>query len=119
MIFKPERFISIDGSVPEPDPGKLAFGFGRRICPGRYLAESSLFLNIAQVLLVFTIEKSGKISLRSDSDVTFLPGVISHPSPFQVSVVPRSPQHEALVRSIEKQHPWQKSDADVLESMAY
>ncbi|KAH8768679.1 cytochrome protein [Hyaloscypha sp. PMI_1271] len=34
MEFKPERFLPTDGSLPEPDPHKLSFGFGRRICPG-------------------------------------------------------------------------------------
>ncbi|MBE3048371.1 cytochrome P450 [Candidatus Bathyarchaeota archaeon] len=44
--FDPERFL---GSAPEPDPMLSAFGFGRRICPGRYLADNNLFLNVSQV----------------------------------------------------------------------
>lgn len=30
FVFKPERFISINGSVPEADPNESTFGFGRR-----------------------------------------------------------------------------------------
>ena len=35
MTFKPERFLGADGRAPEMDPHNLAFGFGRRVCPGR------------------------------------------------------------------------------------
>lgn len=31
--FNPERFLSAN---PEPDPRKWVFGFGRRVCPGKY-----------------------------------------------------------------------------------
>ncbi|PIL24685.1 cytochrome P450 [Ganoderma sinense ZZ0214-1] len=56
-VFRPERFIR-DGRLDfstAPDPTKLIFGFGRRICPGRYFAENGLFINIASALHVFDI----------------------------------------------------------------
>lgn len=31
MKFDPERFL---GKDPQTDPRKIAFGFGRRVCPG-------------------------------------------------------------------------------------
>ncbi|KAE8138727.1 cytochrome P450 [Aspergillus pseudotamarii] len=40
----PERFL---GDNPELDPHTIAFGFGRRICSGRLLADSTVFLRIA------------------------------------------------------------------------
>jgi hypothetical protein len=40
-----------------PNPIEI-FGFGRRICPGRYFAEDILFLNMANILAVFKIEKA-------------------------------------------------------------
>ncbi|KAI0754718.1 CyP450 monooxygenase [Daedaleopsis nitida] len=54
--FYPERFID-DGRInPEVvDPAQFMFGYGRRICPGRYFAETSLFINLAMVLHVFNI----------------------------------------------------------------
>ncbi|KAE9372779.1 putative cytochrome P450 oxidoreductase OrdA-like protein [Stipitochalara longipes BDJ] len=115
MEFKPERFLPIDGSLPEPDPHKLSFGFGRRICPGQFLADSSLFLNIAQTLAVFQISKAIEKGQVIDPSVSFLPGVISHPTPFKTSITPRSQHHEALIRSVEQIHPWQESDAELLE----
>lgn len=39
--FNPDRFL---GPNPEMDTHTLCFGFGRRICPGRELADSSVFL---------------------------------------------------------------------------
>jgi hypothetical protein len=32
--------------------------------------------------------------------------------------LPRCPRHKALILSIEKIHPWQESDAEVLESIS-
>lgn len=29
-VFKPERFLGIDGRAPEPDPHEYTFGYGRR-----------------------------------------------------------------------------------------
>ena len=76
--FNPERFV-----MPSPhksnefEPAKFAFGFGRRcalftsysmgvvnwryisyilrVCPGRHLADLSLWINVATILSVFDI----------------------------------------------------------------
>ena len=57
--FNPRRFLNPDGTlnkhVPRPD---AAFGYGRRICPGRYFALRSLWMTLANVLAVFSIEKA-------------------------------------------------------------
>ena len=56
--FDPERHISSPGKVAQRDPRNICFGYGRRICPGMYLAEASLFACIATSLAVFNIEKA-------------------------------------------------------------
>ncbi|KAK0185227.1 cytochrome P450 [Armillaria mellea] len=38
--FNPDRFIRTETKEPELDPYTMVFGFGRRICPGRMLADS-------------------------------------------------------------------------------
>lgn len=119
MSFKPERFLSTEDHIPEPDPHKLSFGFGRRICPGRLFAKSALYIKIVQVLAVFNIDKGIENGQKLDPEAKFLSGVISHPAPFKPAIKSRSPMHEALIRSIEKIHPWQKSDAEVLESIPH
>ncbi len=55
--FKPERFINPDGSLCEDPVLTSTFGFGKRICPGRHLADATLFIVVASLLSVFKIEK--------------------------------------------------------------
>lgn len=56
--FLPDRFMK-DGQLNPaiPDPSHVAFGFGRRICPGRYMALSSVWITIASFVAVFNISK--------------------------------------------------------------
>ncbi|KAK7427395.1 hypothetical protein QQZ08_006164 [Neonectria magnoliae] len=119
MAFKPERFLETETNKPTPDPHMFVFGFGRRICPGRILADSALYLNIAQSLAVFNISKGIENGQEIEAKVQFTPGVVSHPAPFKAQIKPRSPHHEKLIRSVEQRFPWQESDAKVLESMSY
>lgn len=111
MVFNPERFL---GPTPEPDPHTIAFGFGRRICPGRILADRTVYLGIAKSLAVFNFGKS-----TEDQQPLFLPGVISHPAPYKLNITPRSPEHEELIRSVEIDHPWEESDAAALRNLEY
>jgi cytochrome P450 len=39
------------------DPGDVSFGFGRRVCPGHLIAETSIFLMIAPTLAVFNVKR--------------------------------------------------------------
>ncbi|OTA95517.1 hypothetical protein M434DRAFT_393743 [Hypoxylon sp. CO27-5] len=119
MTFKPERFLAIEGREPEPDPHMFVFGFGRRICPGRYLADNALYLNIAQSLAVFSISKAVENGQEIEPIIKPEPGVVSHPSPYKNILKPRSPHHERLIRSIEDIYPWQESDSRTLASISY
>ncbi|KAF8521782.1 cytochrome P450 [Hysterangium stoloniferum] len=92
MEFKPERFLH---SPDMKDPA-AAFGFGRRACPGRAMAESSLFITIASILHVFNIILPPG-ALRPDANA-FIPGMLSRPAPFKCSFVPRSVAAEALIK---------------------
>ncbi|RXW23128.1 hypothetical protein EST38_g2725 [Candolleomyces aberdarensis] len=72
--FNPDRFINpetgkIDYSRAR-DPGHACFGFGRRICPGRFMALESLWLSIASLIATFDIEKAKtKVTLPSGEEV--------------------------------------------------
>lgn len=116
MAFKPERFLGVDGRSPEMDPRLLSFGFGRRICPGRFLADNTVFLTVAQSLAVFRIGKAVENGVEVDVKPEFQPGVISHPVPWKFQITPRSPAHENLILSVERAHPWEQSDAPSLEN---
>ena len=56
-VFKPERFLNPDGSPREDPILASAFGFGRRICPGRHFVDATLFITVASLFSVFDIRK--------------------------------------------------------------
>ncbi|KAJ5900079.1 hypothetical protein N7495_004823 [Penicillium taxi] len=114
--FKPERFLQEDGRDTEPDPENAVFGFGRRICPGRALANNLLFLSISQSLAAFNIQATGN-SKTVDLEKAFSPGVVSHPVPFDCNIEPRSKKHEELVKSVEERHPWETSNAPAIKQL--
>ncbi|KAI0340919.1 cytochrome P450 [Trametopsis cervina] len=56
--FNPERFLKdgkINRDVRNPE---LVFGFGRRICPGRFLALDTAFITVSSVLHTFDVVPS-------------------------------------------------------------
>ncbi|KAK0448479.1 cytochrome P450 [Desarmillaria tabescens] len=97
--FKPERFMK-DGrlDLTVKDPAIAAFGFGRRICPGRHLAYSSIWITVASILTAFNITKGvdedGMVIEPSDKVCT---GLVCMPEPFRCSIKPRSKEAEVLI----------------------
>lgn len=61
--FRPERYLDDGTNPPAPDP-EAAFGYGRRICPGRHFAFNELFITMALILAAFDmsppLDESGK-----------------------------------------------------------
>ena len=56
--FKPERFLNEDGSVRDDPTLSLAFGIGKRICPGRHVVDLTIFIVTSSVLSVFKVTKA-------------------------------------------------------------
>jgi cytochrome P450 len=56
--FKPERFLNEDGTFQDDPNIPLAFGVGKRICPGRHLVDAILFVVTASVLSLFHVAKA-------------------------------------------------------------
>ncbi|KAI0291302.1 cytochrome P450 [Russula brevipes] len=56
--FKPERFLNKGGAFQDDPTISLAYGVGRRICPGRHLVEAILFVFVSSVLSVFHVTKT-------------------------------------------------------------
>ncbi|KAG6816714.1 hypothetical protein H0H87_003574 [Tephrocybe sp. NHM501043] len=55
--FDPSRFLPPPLGRGEPHSTGL-FGFGRRKCPGRYLAEDSLWITIATMLATISFKRA-------------------------------------------------------------
>ncbi|KAK7451737.1 hypothetical protein VKT23_012417 [Stygiomarasmius scandens] len=101
--FKPERFLNPDGSL-NPDiqaPEDLVFGFGRRICPARYMAYSSIWITIASLLSAYNISKAmdeqGNI-IEPSYECTSTLAYMS--VPFKCSITPRNESTEEMVRQL-------------------
>ena len=62
LEFKPERYLMRDPDTNQLkinpavfDPDNAAFGYGRRICPGRHLSTEALTLMVASLLTAFNV----------------------------------------------------------------
>ncbi|KAF7440055.1 hypothetical protein PC9H_000397 [Pleurotus ostreatus] len=73
-----------------------------RICPGRFFAIDSLWLNIASILTVFDITKAKDEEEREiEPDIQWTPNFTRHIIPFKCSITPRSSEAGKLIRDSE------------------
>jgi len=61
--FRPERFLDGSGQLIPCDPdtqqeGHATYGFGRRICVGRHVANNTLYIDIASLIWASWIENA-------------------------------------------------------------
>ncbi|KAF8589876.1 cytochrome P450 [Ramaria rubella] len=84
--FEPERFLRPD--VRDPD---VAFGFGRRACPGRHMADNSIFIAVASILKEFNISHARDIE---GNEIPVKPvctvNAIARPIEYRCSIIPRT-----------------------------
>ncbi|KAH7906011.1 cytochrome P450-like protein [Hygrophoropsis aurantiaca] len=89
--FKPERFLNAKGELND-DTIALGYGFGRRICPGRHLADASLWAAMVSILATFSILRPiDDLGNEFEPEVKWKTGLTSDPYPFQCRILPRSP----------------------------
>ena len=65
LTFNPDRFMQPakdEQTEKLRDPFTYAFGYGRRICPGMYLAMDNMFVTIAMSLATLNIDKKKDIN---------------------------------------------------------
>ncbi|KAF8259814.1 CyP450 monooxygenase [Lactarius quietus] len=99
FTFKPERFNGSNVDPRVPAAVDYAFGFGRRVCPGRWMAHSFIFIVVASVLSTFRIEKAVRDGRVNEPTGAFTPGILASPEKFECTIKPRSMEAEALVRA--------------------
>ncbi|KAI0639039.1 cytochrome P450 [Trametes polyzona] len=96
LAFKPERWLAKGGKLRQDvdenlSPLDVVFGFGRRICPGRHLAQRLVFTVMARTLALFRVSNAH----GSNGEPIIPPGDYSEggivfPLPFECDIRPRS-----------------------------
>ncbi|KAF8264521.1 cytochrome P450 [Lactarius quietus] len=109
----PRQVKDLDGR----EEGHMVFGFGRQVCPGRFVAEATLAIDIATLLWVMRFEHpeggQGELDVRTiaGAGVTayvvfyllshfgfILTGRCSHPLCFEYKVIPRFAEAEGMLQ---------------------
>lgn len=83
--FRPERHLDEHGELSSGpaetnQAGHVAFGFGRRVCVGKDLAQDSLFISIARILWAAKLESGRDESGREvplDTDTIVDLGIVT------------------------------------------
>ncbi|KZP22537.1 cytochrome P450 [Athelia psychrophila] len=100
--FKPERFMKegkLDPTVQ--DPALAAFGYGRRICPGRHMAIGNVWFTLASVLTAFNIAKAVDADGRQITPSgRYITSLTSHVEPFKCAITPRSESVKGMILSM-------------------
>jgi len=98
--FKPERFLEKGGKFRDDPAIALAFGAGKRICPGRHFVDATLFIVASSVLSVFNITKAKDENGREipvKAATSARNGLVAHPEEFQCSITPRDEAAKDLI----------------------
>jgi len=88
-VFRPERFLTSEGELNDDDV-RFTFGWGRRVCPGRYSAFAAIWMAIASVLATYSFERAKDESGEETDHVQeWTTGIARHPKPTPLRIVPR------------------------------
>ncbi|PHH61031.1 hypothetical protein CDD81_853 [Ophiocordyceps australis] len=110
--FCPERYLE---PRKEPDILDFAFGYGRRICPGRYFADAGVWTSITQMLTVLDISKAVDAQgVEVEAKLEYSVSLSGRPKKFACRILPRSAKHEEMICMAETEYPWEKSHGDLL-----
>ncbi|KIK41610.1 hypothetical protein CY34DRAFT_12925 [Suillus luteus UH-Slu-Lm8-n1] len=98
--FSPERFLDTHVKKTAIDPYSYAFGFGRRMCPGRFLADNSVFMLVTSMVATMRISKpKDSHGVEKPFNPPYIPaGLASFPYPFEVDIEPVSDKAVAVVK---------------------
>ncbi|KAJ7131168.1 cytochrome P450 [Mycena epipterygia] len=99
--FIPERWLTDDGkintSMREPN---AAWGFGRRVCPGKDMAQWSIWICATSILSTFNISKAlGEKGIPIEPSGEYTSGLLCYPIPHKCDITPRSDAARAMIRT--------------------
>ncbi|KAK1672380.1 cytochrome P450 [Colletotrichum godetiae] len=93
--FRPERWVENE------DLPRTAFGYGRRLCPGRHVGREGLWILFVRLIWAFRLEQTtNPVTLKKTvvDPMCMLPaGFVIGPDSFEALFIPRGPWVEALV----------------------
>ncbi|KAF7369886.1 Cytochrome p450 [Mycena sanguinolenta] len=98
--FIPERWLTDEGKINRQmrDPS-AAFGFGRRICPGRDMAQWSIWIAIASILAVYNISKRlDEKGIPIEPSGEYTSGMVCYPIPHECDILPRSEEARVVIQ---------------------
>ncbi|KAJ8588852.1 cytochrome P450 [Rhizopogon salebrosus TDB-379] len=87
--FDPGRHLLPTGEISPTArlAGSPYFGFGRRVCPGRFFAEGVLWAAFVQILASLRFSRAKDVNGRLiEVSPVFTNGITSQPAPFQLSI---------------------------------
>jgi hypothetical protein len=107
--FKPERFLrtSSDGSLsinPDvPDPRNALFGYGRRVCPGKIIADDMIFASAVSLLATMVVSRpTDACGTPTPMHEEWTSGIMNALKTFNCTIRPRDERAANLVRETEE-----------------
>ncbi|KAI0301687.1 cytochrome P450 [Multifurca ochricompacta] len=79
------------------EEGHMTFGFGRRLCIGKYVAENTLAIDFAVLLWAMRFEHVDGSGDELDMETLVHSGITARPVPFKCRAIPRFPEVETLL----------------------
>ncbi|KAJ7509055.1 cytochrome P450 [Mycena galericulata] len=107
-LFRPERYLDVNGELApiqfdtNKEEGHVTFGFGRRVCIGKYFALDNLFINVATTLWMFDIRRTKDLEGRPiiPNEETVNIGLAVQPAPFKCVFARRFSEAPAILETI-------------------
>ncbi|KAI9438802.1 cytochrome P450 [Lactarius indigo] len=100
--FNPARYLDEKGQVKAlmegREEGHVTFGYGRRVCPGKYVAEGTLGIDFAMLLWALRFVRPEGAEGELDVHTLVHVGIGTYPVPFECKAVPRFADAEALLK---------------------
>ena len=89
FTFAPNRFrADSEKDVVQKDPRRFAFGFGNRICVGKYFSDDTIWITLVSILACFDIRRKVVNGEEVIPPVNY-PRFVGHPTPFECSITLR------------------------------
>jgi cytochrome P450 len=99
--FNPARYLDENRQIKvlgSREEGHMSFGFGRRICPGKYVAEDTLAIDFATLLWAMRFERPEGVKAELDVRTILNGSVTARPVPFEYKAVPRFAEAEGMLK---------------------